>query len=824
MKKLLLLPVLMLICYDIYSQTCTNPSITNQTQSICSGTAFTISPTDGSGNIVPVGTTYTWSNPVVTGGLTGGSAQTTSQSNISQTLTNITNTAQTATYIIIAASGTCTDTFTAIITVNPKPNITNQTQSICSGTAFTISPANGGGNIVPVGTTYTWTNPNVTGGITGGSAQATGLINISQTLTNPTNVSQTATYNITATSGSCTGTFSATITVNPKPNITSSQNQTICSGASFTVSPANGGGNIVPASTTYTWSNPTVTGGITGGSAQSTGQSNISQTLTNPTNVSQTATYTITPTSGFCVGNTFTAQISVLSTPSLTTISPQICSGDFFQFTPQNDNNNIVPVNTTLSWTTQGNNYVNGITLNAVNQNSINDTLVNLNYQNNLIKYLITPSTSSCTGDTFSILLTVLKKPNLISSNDQIICEGQSIQIFTADQFGNQNLFFDWSDSPNTETINFPFINNPIVSPNENSIYIVKVVDPVTNCIERDTIAVNVNSLATLTVTSTSTIICEGDSITLSSGTTPADWYEGTLLIAENQNQIIVNPDQSLTYVTTLANSACPVSVVTPVIVNPSPSPTINGPLTTCKNSFWQSYTVNSSSNHSFNWNVENGEITSGQGTSSVFIHWYNNTEGNITLNEYVWETGCNTTTNQYIILDGIAPDMIAVMHLEQGSNVLICQGPEFSVYKWGYESKIIPGAIYVNSNLQYCQFPVFDPVNYYYFVEHGNDSMCLTRSYLIPPAVVTGINRSNNPFDFKITPNPVTDILHFTFPESFYETFTMNLFTVNGKLVTTLNNLNSNSVINISELINGIYFVELKCSSGIYKKMLSKL
>src|SRR5204862_368412 len=104
-------------------------------------------------------------------------------------------------------------TFTVTVTVNPKPSVINQTAMICSAGTFTVTPTNGGGNIVPAGTTYTWGAPTVTGGLTG-SVAGSGS-SISGTLTNPTNTAQTATYTVTPTSGTCTGsTFTVTVTVN----------------------------------------------------------------------------------------------------------------------------------------------------------------------------------------------------------------------------------------------------------------------------------------------------------------------------------------------------------------------------------------------------------------------------------------------------------------------------------------------------------------------------------------------------------------------------------------------------------------------------------
>ena len=88
---------------------------------------------------------------------------------------------------------------------------------------------------------------------------------------------------------------------------------TVCSSSGFTVTPVNGTNGIVPAGTTYTWTAPSVPGSVTGGTAGS--GTNITGTLINTTNTPQTATYTVTPTTGSCVGNPFTVTVTVKLEP-----------------------------------------------------------------------------------------------------------------------------------------------------------------------------------------------------------------------------------------------------------------------------------------------------------------------------------------------------------------------------------------------------------------------------------------------------------------------------------------------------------------------------
>jgi large repetitive protein len=270
-------------------------NLTNQTLCAGSSTALVTFGTDRTGGT----TTYAWtnSNPAI-----GLAASGTTDNIASFTANNTGNTA-------ISGTITVTPTFTNggtscvgpsknfTITVNPTPAVTNMSTSVCSATAFSVTPVNSTNGIVPAGTTYSWgapTGAGFTGGVAGSGATIGG------TLTNTTSAAVTATYTVTPTSppalGSCVGsTFTVTVTVNPSPAISDMTGLT-CSGTGFTVTPIDATNGLVPTGTTYSWGLPVVTGGMTGG-ATGSGAASITGTLINPTTSAQTATYTVTPIS-----------------------------------------------------------------------------------------------------------------------------------------------------------------------------------------------------------------------------------------------------------------------------------------------------------------------------------------------------------------------------------------------------------------------------------------------------------------------------------------------------------------------------------------------
>ncbi|MGE5943799.1 MAG: PKD domain-containing protein [Flavobacteriales bacterium] len=144
-----------------------SPIIAPKSVEICSGETFVVRPTSNATDNVPNGTTYTWGNPVINpvGAVSGASAQTSGRNNISQTLTNTTNTPATVTYTVSPISGSCPGPdFTVTVTVNPLIKVTS---TIVNNTCFESDDASidisiSGGIPITTGNPYeiSWTGPN----------------------------------------------------------------------------------------------------------------------------------------------------------------------------------------------------------------------------------------------------------------------------------------------------------------------------------------------------------------------------------------------------------------------------------------------------------------------------------------------------------------------------------------------------------------------------------------------------------------------------------------------------------------------------------------
>ncbi|MFM9004630.1 MAG: PKD-like domain-containing protein, partial [Flavobacteriales bacterium] len=209
--------------------------------------------------------------------------------------------------------GGCGNVFASgTITVNPRPTVANVSTQSCSGNAFNVIPTSSAPNVIPAGTTYTWSAPVVTGGITGGAAGSGS--SISGTLVNPGTTSATAIYSVTATSGTapnqCSNTFTVTVTVNPTLTPTFNPVGPFCSGATIAALPTTSLNNVIG-----TWT-PAI-------------------------NNTTTTTYTFNPNSGQCATTTtLTITITPNVTPTFAAVGPY-CSGATIPALPTTSSNGI---------------------------------------------------------------------------------------------------------------------------------------------------------------------------------------------------------------------------------------------------------------------------------------------------------------------------------------------------------------------------------------------------------------------------------------------------------------------------------------------------
>ncbi len=369
------------------------------------------------------GTTFSWiaaDNPDVTGETTIA----TNSAIISETLVNTSTTNQNVLYTVTptGANGCTGDTFIVTVNVGNEPNMSNQTDTICSDDTlaidldtFTSLTAN----------SYSWiaaANANVAGETTTATAGTT----IGDTLNNVSGIAQDVIYTVTPTSSnSCIGTaFTVTITVNPEP-VGTNQTPTTCSDVVLNLD-LDTFTNLAGAGNTFSWiaaDNPNVTGETTTTSTTAL----ITDTLNNVSGTNQDVVYTVTPTSALtCEGNPFTVTVTVQPEPVGTPTPVTACSNVVFS----QDLSAITTIaGTTFSWIATDNPDVTGETIVATNGSIISETLINTSATNQDVIYTVTPTgANGCTGDTFIVTVNVGNEPNMSNQADTI-CSDDTLAI-----------------------------------------------------------------------------------------------------------------------------------------------------------------------------------------------------------------------------------------------------------------------------------------------------------------------------------------------------------------------------------------------------------
>lgn len=382
----------------------------NMAATSCSGLSFSVIPTNGTGNNIPTGTTYSWSTPIVTAGITGAISGT-NQTNITGTLNNTTTVVQTATYTAIPSFNGCAGLpFDVVVSVNPKPDVNASTDVVlCAGETSTL--INFSGNVS--GTTYNWSSNSTSIGMAASGSNSIPSFTAINTGLTPV----IATVTVTPTANSCTGlskTFK--ITVNPRPNVNSITNLVKCNGIASGTIPFTGSVN----GTTFDWTNDTPSIGLA-----ASGSGNIPSFTTINTGLTPViATITVTPKANGCFGAPTTFTITVNPTPTVDLSSNQtVCNG---QSTTVILFSGAIP-NTTYNWINSNSN----IGLGAIGVGDISAfTAINNGTTPIITTITVTPNINGCPGASTTFTITINPSPSVsFTPSNQVVCSGSSSTV-----------------------------------------------------------------------------------------------------------------------------------------------------------------------------------------------------------------------------------------------------------------------------------------------------------------------------------------------------------------------------------------------------------
>lgn len=417
----------------------------------------------------------------------------------------------TTTYSVIgtATNGCRSNLAVATITINNSPTISVNSGSICAGQTFVINPS--GAN------TYT---------IQGGNNNVTPASSTNYTVTG------TGSNGCVAVSA-----VTASVTVNANPTITVNSGS-ICEGQNFVINPSGantytiqgGSATVTPVSSSnYTISGTSAAGCVALNNATSSITVNSNPTVSianyticsastitlNPTGAStytfSNGSNTITPNSnttisvigtssaGCVSSNTAISNIFVNPTPTITVNSGTICAGSNFVITPSG----------AITYTIQGGNAT--VTPASSTNYTVNGT-----------------SAGGCLAQSAATSSVTVNANPTVSVNNGTICMGSSFVITPS--------------GASTYTIEG---GNATVTPNTTTSYTVSGISA-QGCLSQNTATSNVvvNPNSTVSVVTTNTMLCIGETATLFvSGVLTQTWNTQA-----NTASIVISPTATTIY------------------------------------------------------------------------------------------------------------------------------------------------------------------------------------------------------------------------------------------------------------------------------------
>ena len=703
-------------------------------------------------SVIP-GYTYAWTTTI---GL--------SDSNISNPIANpVSTTIYTITVTDLLS--TCSSKDSVIVTVNnsvPLASAGNDGLITCSTNPSGLLIGTGSVN----GIAYSW-------------LPTTGLSNANSSQTNAMPLTNTA-YSLTAYNpvNGCTAIDQVLVTVNNSVPLASAGND----GLITCITNPSGLliGTTAVAGNTYSWS-PTTN--LT--------SSLVASTTANP---SATTTYTLTATNT-ASGCTSSDQVLVIVNNSV----PLANAGADFTKTCTLNPNGATIGTTAIAGNTYSWSPTNNLTSSSAANPIANPTATST--------YTLTTSNSSngCTA-TDQVIVTVNNSlPTVNAGTNDTICNGSSLALSGV---SNANNIF-WAPSS--------LVSNPgSLTPSANiqgTTTFTLTATGLNGCTSSDFVIITVNDLPQSGL-SNNYEICTNNNLQLNVSPNLTCQWNGLLNSTLNSINQIVDSSGTIFLEITDTNNCSTTEEIT-INLLPIPYPIITGAQSVCQNSYWEQYSIPSTSNQLL-WTVSNGEIMSSNNNNEVVVHWGTG-NGLVSISETINETGCSNNYSFAVILgNNIALDTAEVLQL---SSTVLYTPQDYSFMNWGYESIVTHIPVSVGVYSQYCNYNNIDLSSYYYWVEIGNGNGCITKSYFNYPTFTANIENQSID-EFIVFPNPTDDIITI---KTNFNSLSYQLQSINGSIVKSgIGNYEFS--INIIDLPSGVYFLSLDNGNRNYRTKILKL
>ena len=333
-------------------------------------------------------------------------------------------------------------------------------------------------------------------------------------------------------------------------------------------------------------------------------------------------------------------------------------------------------------------------------------------------------------------------------------------------------------------------------SPTTTGVYSVALSDG--QCASTNTASIEVILNPTISISSTSSLVCIGNSATLSaSGALTYTWSSNS-----TNTNIVVNPFVSTTYTVYGSNVACPSSSAT-ILITSAPTLTLStvaSPAVLCETG---SSTLSVAGASSYTW-------TGGANTTSIVV------TPSITTNYTVMATngpGCWTSKSVNVKVNSLPNISISP------TDATICLGESATFEASGvFSFTWSPGSS--NSPI----IVVSPPANEVFTVTGSDQNNCLnTATVSVFVNECTGIaNSINSNLGINLFPNPSSGLVNLSVDiEGEKEVRIVNSI---GALVYESTITDSFKTLNLSQVAKGVYFVKIKTqqNTGIYKLVIN--
>lgn len=715
----------------------------------------------------------------------------------SATISNPVATVKQATkyYVTVTTPNGCISTDSVMVNVDPfKANAGNDKILSCGNTVqFDQVSSNytGSGSL-----TYSW-------------SPATGLN--ATNIFNPTaTIKQTTTYTVTVnTPNGCTSTDSITVFVGPL-SVDAGPNRTIVCGGNTTLGITtnyNGSGAL-----TYAWT-------------PSTGLdlSYIAYPTASPV---QTTKYyiNITTPNGCTAKDSVTVIVNAL-TANAGADRILVCGGEA-QLDVQTNYSGTGSPNYSWSPTT-------GLNLSNVANPTASVT------QNTIFMVTVTTQNGCVAKDTVNVIVTPLTAD--AGPDITMTCGSEAQLLVKSNYTGSQSLNYSWTPASG---LNLSNIANPVASVNQTTTFYATV-KSVNGCKAVDTVIVNVNPL-TVNAGSDKAHLC-GGSVQLDSALTN---YNGNAQLtyiwlpkaglnnASIPNPISNSPGTTYTLTITTPFGACQAKDQVTVSIAPLGTPEI------CI------VTVDTSNKNLITWVKDEIPLL-----DSFLIYKETKTAGTYAKIGSLPKTAAmifkdvtskpNSGSNRYkiSIKDTCGVEtLLSAAHKTMYLSVTKGSGVAWNLTWENYEG--FPVSSYIiyrgttTKDLQFLdavsgsvtQYTDSNPPNgdVYYQLEITRPTACSPTSQFnasrsnIAASNGVGINELTNGFRFTVYPNPATDLIYVNLENNVSKNMTVHIYNTLGALVKTVNIDQSNLQLNVSDLSNGFYTLELRINNSSSKQKLT--